>query len=291
MKLLLLGMANTGKSTYLAALIHLLTAGRATTSLTLAGLSSFEAHAVALEDRWLACEPLDRTRKRSRGEGGFRIIPATGGGEVELAIPDLSGEHFRQIAARGMAAPGLFDALSNADGLMLFTNADRAPDDRLIFDEASEAADLEDAFAEELGEKPAPPEPDPEPVFNPDEMPEEVVVVELLQILNRRPSVRRKRSIAVVVSAWDVVTDSETPAEWLRRKRPMLWQFLEYNPDLWDFQAWGVSAQGGDYRLETERLRQLTDPADRIRIEGNGASRQDLSAPISWLITASTPAP
>jgi hypothetical protein len=117
-------------------------------------------------------------------------------------------------------------------------------------------------------------------------MPEEVKIVEFLQMANRKPLVRKKRKISVLISAWDVVTQKDaTPADWFRQNRPMLSQFLEANEELWETQIYGVSAQGGKLPEKKAELAKLKHPSKRIRIVGNGALEHDLSAPLQWLIS------
>lgn len=292
MQVLLLGMPESGKSTYIGALTHILTSGRRESSLQLVGLAGYQAHAVALEERWLACDEMERTKHRTRQEGSFRVRPAAGGEEAVLLIPDLSGEAFRQTASKGMCLKGLFPALAAADGLVLFTNANRPPDDRILFDAAAQYEAIEAAFAGEMQreglsvEEPSPsiePEGAVKP-FDPDDMPEEVLLVELLQLLNRRPLDARRRGLALVVSAWDVVKTQETPETWLARARPMLAQFLHHNSELWDLRVWGVSALGGELPKDADRLRAIKEPSERVQVIGHSAAPHDVAAPISWLM-------
>ncbi|MFC7379803.1 hypothetical protein [Brevundimonas sp. GCM10030266] len=293
MQLLLIGMPVSGKSTYLGALSHVLTAGTVETALRMKELADYEGHASALEERWLACEEVDRTGVTSRRDGQFRLQSAATGVEADLSIPDLSGEAFRQLAARGRCLTGVFTTMLEADGLVLFTNANRGIDDRLIFDAAQQYDALESAFEAEIAAAgveddllSAPPEEDKP--FNPEEMPEEVLIVEVLQMLNRRPAIARQRRVAVVVSAWDVVKGDEAPRDWLRRARPMLFQFLENNPRLWDVEVWGLSALGGGLPEAAERLRREAVPSMRIRVQGPAASEHDLTAPLAWLLEQPT---
>lgn len=315
MNLLLLGMPSSGKTTFLGALSHVLTSGRSATSLRLLGLSEQEAHVAALEELWLACEEVPRTNVRSAQEGAFRVQVGDDGPEALISVPDLSGEAFRMPAARDRCPSGFFELLLEADGLVLFTNADKPSDDRLIFDAATQYDALEAAFQAELdaddstgdgdpevadGSEPTEPmpsfmeeAPDSEPTrpFNPDDMPEEVLLVELLQQINRLPLSAKKRGLALVISAWDVVPNETVPEDWLARWRPMLNQFLRHNGHLWDVRVWGVSALGGSLRTDADRLRAMAEPTERVQVVGNDASPHDLTAPIQWLMTRPTIAP
>jgi hypothetical protein len=118
-------------------------------------------------------------------------------------------------------------------------------------------------------------------------MPEEAKVVELLQMMNRRPAPPRPRKLAVLVSGWDAVqsvNDAALPDTWMAANRPMVEQFLRYNADLWTCRFYGVSAQGGVLPRDKEQLVAMRKPSERIRIAGHGASAHDLTSPIRWLM-------
>ncbi|MNS03180.1 hypothetical protein D3C72_345090 [compost metagenome] len=319
MKLLLIGMPASGKSTYLGALSHVLTSGRKKTALRLLTLSDDEAHVATLESLWLTCQPPKRTQLRSNQQGSFEVTVGDDGKRAELLIPDLSGEAFRMCPARDLCPPGLFQMLADADGLVLFTNADRPSDDRLIFDAAPQYVALDAAFEAELAGDVAPDratadgeiqaeEPagttrtdevsdgeDPaERRFDPDAMPEEVLLVELLQQVNRAPLPRKHRKLAVVASAWDVVADADrviAPPAWLDIHRPMLSQFFQFNRDAWTVNVWGISALGGSLPEHADRLLAVAEPTDRIMVVGDADGVHDLTAPLRWLMTDTTTAP
>jgi hypothetical protein len=219
------------------------------------------------------------------------------GVEADLNIPDLRGERFEQPAAAGLCERGLYDALANAEGFMLFTNADAGVDDMMISDVDDVARALEGERVDAEGEvarsrnEGGPQTVLKPPRFNPYEMPEEAKVVELLQMMNRRPLAALRRKLVVVISAWDAVeaVDDASPDDWLARNRPMLHQFLKYNPELWMPRTYGVSAQGGALPRDKDKLLQMKKPAHRIRIVGHGAAQHDLTAPIRWLMASGEP--
>lgn len=284
--ILVVGMPNSGKSTFIAALRHIFVADQIATELVLTGLADSEAHLNRLEDDWLACERMKRTKAATEGWVTFNVRDREHGLESSLLIPDLRGEAFEQPASTGQCSKELFNALLDSEGILLFTNADRE-DDMLLISQLSDMFVAEDEEAEseaDQGEnlkggthhQP----------FKPESMPEEVKVVEFLQVANRRPQRSRKRKIAVVISAWDVVIGSGNPApfDWLMGYRPMLHQFLTSNECLWELRTYGVSAQGGKLPAMKKELEEMAIPSKRILIDGHGALPHDLSAPLRWLM-------
>lgn len=278
MNQLIVGMPNSGKSTFIAALRHVFVANEVSTELELTGLADNEAHLNRLEDDWLACNRVSRTKPTTEGWVQFNVRDRRSGVESILSIPDLRGEAFEQPACNGQCNKELYDALIDTDGVLLFTNADKEDDMLLIADlmdilgppELVESSDAQQKFD----------------VFKPENMPEEVKIVEFLQVANRRPLSPRCRKVAVMISAWDVVaTMGRTPDQWLLENRPMLAQFLITNSMLWNSRVYGVSAQGGKLPQMKASLEKVVRPSERIRVVGHGAQPHDLSAPLSWLMS------
>lgn len=268
---LIVGMPETGKSTFLAALRHLLLSPTLSTELQLVGLADEERHLNDLERNWLELKNVPRTKPATEGWVEFHVRDAGTGVASVLLVPDLRGETFEQPACIGQCQPELHDAVAEATGILLFTSAEREGDALMI-------ADLGDI----LGNTEEPNSCAPVISFDPYDMPEEVKIVEFLQMANRIPLAPRKRRVAVMVSAWDVVPADLSPLAWFTDKRPMLDQFLEFNTDLWETRIYGVSAQGGRLPQDKKRLSKLA-PTERIRLVGYNADRHDLTSPLRWL--------
>ncbi len=278
---MVVGMPSSGKSTYIAALRHVLLSDETPSALMLTRPADDERHLNRLQDRWLASETFERTRQASEAWVTFHVRVRSSDVEAELVVPDLRGETFERPAAAGECAKDVFEAFVDAAGLLLFTNADRPDDANLISDMGELFAGEEgvaDAIEVDLRASIG---------FQPDLMPEEAKLVELLQIANRRPQRRRLRRVAVIASAWDVVADDgdqRSPSEWLAQERPMLAQFLANNADGWETRVYGASAQGGRLPRDRERLQALENASERIMILGYGAAPHDPAAPIAWLL-------
>ncbi len=273
---LIAGMPDSGKTTYIAALRYLLASNETATVLQLTRLSADEKHLNKLEEKWLACEKVPHTASRSDTWVTFHIRDKASGAEAELSLPDLSGEAFREPVSTGRCRKSLCDAFAAVDGILLFTNADRGNDDLMILEVSDLIGSLDDENTRRQETTSLP--------FNPDEMPEEVKLVELLQLMNRRPLSARHRRLALIISAWDVVEHGLSPQEWLVRNRPMMAQFLQNNEALWTVTVFGVSAQGGVLPRDRDALQSVPRPSLRIRVEGPDVASHDLTAPIRWLM-------
>jgi hypothetical protein len=273
---LIVGMPASGKSTFIAALRHLLIADEVATELELTALSDDESHVNALEADWLACREVQRTKTATEGWVEFRVRNRTTGAEAVLSVPDLRGETFEQPLCAGRCNRELYDSLGDADALLLFTNADRPEDAGLI----SDFNDMLDDVEQPAESKPSP-KPMPVP-FDPMAMPEEAKIVEFLQMANRRPLRPRLRRIGIVISAWDVVSGGVTPEEWFAEHRPMIDQFFSNNADLWELRLYGVSAIGGKLPRDRKKLDRMK-PSERIILVGEQTAAHDLTSPLSWL--------
>lgn len=274
---LIIGMPSSGKSTFIAALRHLLLANEVPTVLELTGLSDEEAHVNALEAKWVACKEIERTKPATEGWVEFQVRNRETMTETVLSIPDLRGETFEQPLCSGRCSSELSAAVAEADALLVFTNADRPADMGLI-------SDLNDMI-EDNPQTPAkgPPSARRAPMpFKPENMPEEAKIVEFLQMANRRPMLSRQRKIGLVISAWDVVSGSLSPEDWFADHRPMLEQFLSNNSDLWDRRIYGVSALGGRFPRDRQRLKRKI-PSKRIIVVGPETIPHDLTSLLSWL--------
>ncbi len=128
--------------------------------------------------------------------------------------------------------------------------------------------------------------------WQPKFVPEQAQLVDLLQCLQKAPFAQKTRRLAVIVSAWDVVSNRATANDWLLHEMPFLAQFLSTNRDSFEIKMWGVSAQGGalttdaqgkivDTQVRTELLRQT--PSNRIRCISPEGTSSDITLPLCWL--------
>lgn len=277
----IIGLPSSGKTTLLAALWHMVREPGSNTALSFDGLShgNYE-HLNALAKRWRFGNIQQRTQV-----SGARIVMMrlkdSAGQKVEVSFPDLPGEDFARMWERRELDKGMLGTLK-APALVLLVNGDtiRMP----IW--VVEKMDL----AKKLGiviPKVEPTE------WSADLAPTQVRIVDLLQMLMSGDLDIGGRRLALLISAWDKVEGEELkPAEILESKLPLLNQYLRNGRDPWTWHVWGLSAQGGVYEdpekeerfAETERLRDLERPSDRIKVVDENAVSSDITKPLKWLI-------
>jgi Double-GTPase 1 len=275
-RILVAGMPNSGKSTYIGALRHIMIAQEIPSALEITGLSADEAHLNKLEQDWLDGKKIPRTKSSTETWVELKIKDKETAKEGTLSLPDLRGESFEQPATLGHLNDELEKELTTTEGVLLFTNADKE-DDKLMI------SDLGDILVDGAEDSLASPK-----RFDAREMPEEAKVVEFLQWANRPPRYARRRNLALLISAWDVVGagNSHNPNNWLREHCAMLEQFLRYNSHLWNVRVYGVSAQGGKLPRDRAKLMKIAKPSERVRVIGPDAHMNDITAPLRWLISA-----
>ncbi len=265
----IIGLPASGKTTFLAALWHLLNGGETKTLLTLDKIEGDVSYLNEIAKSWRACKPVPRTSRQLEKERlALHVCEVATGDRMVLSFPDLSGETFEnQVEHRACRAMFVEDV--NGDGgLVLFVTANSRPDGITHGDMHGMMADA--------GERAVP------VAWSIKAVPQQVQMVELLQFMQRAPFARRCRRLAVIVSAWDVVADQH-PGNWLQREMPLLWQFLESNPESFDCRIWGVSAQGGELSEKSAATLKGKVPSERIRCVGEGCDGHDITAPLVWL--------
>ena len=286
---LLVGLPESGKTTFLAALWHAVESDEVEASLRLAGYVGDHKYLNQIRDRWLQGKPVGRTQTGAAKPVRLQLTAPSTDETLTLDIPDMNGEAFRdQWKDRKWTTE--FDALAEqADGVLFFVHPDKIKESREIADiEHAVGDEPEDELAPdvEAAEKPGRP-------WSPEDASTQVVAVELLQFLLHRAPPSRPLAVAVVVSAWDLVLPSiydgrpPEPARWVEERLPLLWQFLEANPERLRWAPFGVSAQGGDLESDDfkESLTEILDHARRVQVvSAGGGESHDVAAPLIWLM-------
>ncbi len=269
----ILGLPKSGKTTYLAALWHIIDAGEVPTKLVLDKLIGDNAYLNKIVDAWRRCEEVPRTSMQDEKKVTIHAHVPASGQKIVLCFPDLSGETFKlQFAAR-KCAPDYVEGFNGGGGILLFVNANRPSDGMTLADIHPAIADTDE-----------PDDPKGENEWSADFVPEQVRLVDLLQFLLRPPFLRRPRRLAVVISAWDVVlAPKPAPEQWLARELPFLNQFLTNNPESFSVRVYGISAQGGDVTGDQRAALLRQTPSLRIECVGSGGDPHDLTAPVLWL--------
>lgn len=278
--LFFVGLPGSGKTTFLAALWHVLEDRSSTTSLRIRELSADRTYLHQIADDWRACSVVQRTKLDPEQRVTLHLEGA-GGNTFDLIVPDLSGEAFeKQLVDRKMSVS--HDALvQQAAGLVLFVHPHLKEGTELSYSRQLQAtieSGVQEVVSHDRGSIAEP--------WNVELLPTQVALIELLQFVVERSS--RKVRIAVVLSAWDLVNNGDTiaPRDFMNREMPLLNQFLNANDDLMEHEVFGVSAQGGDISVETKRmaLLELDDALKRILVQFGNDITQDITKPIAWIL-------
>ena len=278
----IIGLPESGKTTFLAALWHLITERDVETALMFHTLRSGEtSHLNEISARWRDAKVQDRT-----AVGGNRLVSMNlkdaAETPVRITFPDVPGEAYRRMTEERDCEPEIVDTLQ-ASGVLLFIHADTIRPPKWVVDEValSKAVGLTIPAGQEVP-------------WHPRLAPTQVQLVDLLQLLRSAPLDVGPRRLAIMLSAWDKA-DGEglSPAAYLKGKLPLLAQYLHRGADEWTWRVYGLSAQGGEYdaiasgaarKPDAEALRNLDRPSTRIRLVGGAHETHDLTEPLAWLM-------
>lgn len=301
-KILLFGLPGSGKTSFLAALVHYVDADIVGKNLRQYQLSSNTTYISSIVQRWLKGEKQERTKitasSNTKTVADLYLENVISSDKSTLHIPDFYGETFaNQFFDRNMEID-ILEQIKSSNGLLLFISPDKIKEPILI-EEVRVANIVADQINEELksevfGDSQDIPSIDQtaEEIlvqYDIEETPTQLVLIDLLEahteyinfpILN----------LAVVISAWDIVQkDMSTlkPLKWIEITLPMFYQYLVANSGQINFRVFGISAQGGDVEdpLEIARLVALPEPADRIVVQEDAEPHKNIASPIEWLIT------
>jgi hypothetical protein len=274
-RVLIMGLRGSGKTSYLAALWHLVEAGELPTALVAAELQPDRQYLNRIRDSWLTFQPVGRTSLRSQEVISLILRDAVSDEAIDLSLPDLSGELFALHWATRKASAFYADLASASSGILLFLHADSVRRSSRISPESVKGSKATDEVSGGVHESTE---------WTPDATPTQVQLVEMLQFSLFLQTALQTR-IAVVVSAWDLIREPVIPSAWLESQLPLLSQFLTSNAREVPFRVYGVSAQGGDLEKDITRLQAETVPAKRIRIVGETLlPDNDLTAPLRYLL-------
>jgi energy-coupling factor transporter ATP-binding protein EcfA2 len=274
---LLIGLPGSGKTTFLAALWHVLEERSSTTSLKLTGLSVDRTYLNQIAEEWRACSQVQRTNLQTE-EMVVLHVDGDELGAFDLTVPDLSGEAFEQQLTERKTSAHHDELVQRATGVILFVHPDVQKGTQLTQArrlEATIGGDTQEGEGADGNASAILP-------WSIEKVPTQVKLIELLQFLLERAP--RKVRVAMVVSAWDLVESlGVTPHEYVSREMPMLRQFLDSNSDLLEHAVFGVSAQGGSIPADKTALLAI-DALERIQVCQGDEDSHDITKPIAWLL-------
>ena len=279
----IVGLPGSGKTTFLAALWHLLTEADIDTRLRLKDLhAGSSAYLTSIANRWRQAQIQERTQQTGNQNIQINLTSAEKDADIQVNFPDVAGETYRDMWENRTCSPEIVKML-RSDSVLLFINADTIQRPRWVVDEVN--------LMSNMGLKP---EDGQDVPWEPQMSPTQVQIVDLLQLLTEDPFDVGPRKLTVLLSAWDCVeAEALTPAEYLDQHLPLLRQFISSKQAQWATVVCGVSAQGGVYddpdkpetvSADAERLREMDEPSQRIKLIFESDETEDLTLPFVGLV-------
>lgn len=282
----IVGLPASGKTTFLAALWHLIQSGETATKLRYGSMSNHDyAYLNKIVRLWRSAKEQGRTQIAGVKSVSMNLRDDEGR-EVRITFPDVPGEEYRRMWEERKLDEVLVPNLDSSN-IMLMVNGDRIRAPAWITEREALKASVE-------GDAAAKPEPEE---WLPEHAPTQVQLVDLLQHFRRAPLDRGPRRIAVMIGVWDKAEgEGKSPDDFLAAKLPMFDQYLKGGRDVWTFRTYGLSAQGGEYdqsdhgnpqakrRKEAALLRDIDLASKRIRLLRDGSETHDLTEPLEWLM-------
>lgn len=278
----IVGLPGSGKTTFLAALWHLIREDAGVkTGLRFGKLSegNYE-HLNSIAKLWRAGKIQIRTQTNGLKTVSMELVDENDVC-VRVTFPDAPGEEYSRIWEDRKIDENIA-ATFTAPSILLLVNGDRIQFPAWVVERT--------ALNNTLGLKTDNKEPTD---WQAKDAPTQVQLVDLVQQMMRPPLAAGPRRLAVLISAWDrVMGEESSPENLLVTKLPLLNQYLRSGRDSWTWRVWGVSAQGGEYddpekKDKTEdaaRLRALNRPSDRIMLVNGSNKSSDLTEPLQWLM-------
>jgi len=190
---LMLGFKASGKTTFLAALWHLLEAAESDTRLRLRTLQPDREYLNRIRNAWLAFDEVGRTSLRAPQQVTMEVEDAQTGEATDLSVPDLSGEMFSIQWAERRAPREYVEDVRESDGALVFVHADSVRRTQVL-----KGSDAPTPAGE-------PPTASAAQDWSIESAATQVQLVEVLQFATRIREGRRPFPLSIVISAWDQV--------------------------------------------------------------------------------------
>ena len=263
--ILMMGLPESGKSTYLGALYHGLVNSNVD-SFQLGELPHDREYLMELERDWLSMREVERNRHRGRDVTLDLVVD---GRQLVLDIPDnmlgiVTTKEGRPLAAGEIASQPVEGHNSFQDAQVFVDGGGgKGLQEQVVLAGGTEESTRS-------GEE-----------WNPEQAPTQAILCDLLeQVGDLRGG--GFPAIGLLVSAWDQAEEYDlTVPDWLEWKVPLLAQWIRSNEQGMRVAKYGVSAQGGD--VSDERVRQrLARSAGQRPLPKNGSPIEE---PLKWLLS------
>jgi hypothetical protein len=199
-------------------------------------------------------------------------------GRVELLVPDVSGELWKNAAETSELPQEWMEQLRRSSGALLFV--------RVLSDLNN--APLDWVTSEKLLKFLGPGDPEL------GALPTQVLLCELLRFLEISLRCDEEGSgprVAVVVTAWDMVdqtTSAAGPRAFIEKEYPLFAGRLK-DTDILDVNIFGVSVVGGDLNVDKEFRQRFLEgelkSAGYVVTSEETTQKFDMTLPVAWLVT------
>lgn len=267
------GFPEAGKTTFLASIFHLLDSNRNQRKGFYVERPSDTSYIDAVIARWVSVEEQERTRLNEITPLSFKILKE-GLTELDLTVPDISGEIFREILKDRKIDKPVADKIINSDTIILFIHplkiintrrADSVKAQAQALGERSENQNTEETTAED---------------FDYLNAATQVHIVDLFQTFRK---LNESSNIGIIISAWDLMKDSfNEPKAYIQENLPLLSQFLEtYERNV----VFGLSANGGNISEAKEKAKlEDMEPEERVTFYINDEAHTGYQRFVEWLV-------
>ena len=310
-----IGLPESGKSSFIGALWHVVLTGELNPSFLVTVQPSDRTYLNQLRSNFVNCVANDRTKLEGMKKIELNIKSAKTGAAVDFVFPDLDGEMYSSQFEYRQLTKEYAEGVASCQSLMLFINPDRIKKPYLIvqaqaivanFDQmvlpvvqvdTTDNKNLNDQKENKsmTGLSSSAIDKDFEDSNEKEWIPKisqtQVILVDLLQMVFGR--VQKPCKIGIIISAWDLIKSSAdralaniTPDAWLQAHLPLLYQYLQTKVDVLPFKIFGVSAQGGEYSKAFNGnlgLQQKMLPSERLIVQIDTDISNDITVPLAWL--------
>lgn len=265
-KCLIVGLQDTGKSTYIAAFWAIEKDGDTGHQLSFDTYPDNTEYLDSIGNLWLEQEPVNRSPINAQ-ELEFKLKDAESGEKINLAIPDFKGERFKRLLQNEEPSE-IVTWLADASSILFFL----PPTPERIFNE-----EMMEGLPEKTDYAPG-------DSFNVDEIEPWIQCIELLKYIH---SVKGDIKIAFCVSKWDSNMGKKIKVDkWIATEHLFFCTFVRKH--FHHVKYYGVSAQGLDYEnrgeLNVDKVSMLTDKRERAYISDGISIDHDITKPLSWLL-------
>lgn len=263
-KYYIIGLPDSGKTSFIGALGYYLISDETNDSAFYLDNINDMDYINQVAEQWVKCEKAIRTSKTAFYNISLNLRNKETDSQINVSLPDQSGETFRHIINRKAIDEAIYKQLSECGEMLIFINPSRIKRDALIPDIPEEIRTETDAKVDMTSE----------PHLN--------IQAEYVQMLQYLYYIRKNAiNLKIIVSAWDMYQEYELPEKVLKDRVPLVWQYLHTNEEQFHCEYWGISAQGGnlDIKEEKQKLLEYENYIERIIVVNHrGEKSNDITS-------------